>query len=278
MHAGYGTLIVTNNAERITPVSSLFLPAFRVVRAFVIGAAFLFGSTAHAMNERTYERVASFIEQRNQDEMREHTDYHAYLVAQRGETCSLDAYLDRYAWLGRFGAPVPDAVIARLQPVIPFPEDLVRFYREHGSLAGNERQSGLTIHDLADLDSRRAEQPGRTQFRSLGLAHMIDYVWGNGREAFDPHSEQAQFTREETDYLNRHYQVVGHWMDARAGNEAHYYIYYDQKGRFGLAYVHQDEWAIRDLLKASGARYSWDEVMRLAVQKIEAAETALSSD
>ncbi|WP_431261050.1 hypothetical protein ACQ86G_13635 [Roseateles chitinivorans] len=224
------------------------------------------------MNSDTLHLVTEAMNIRNQRERAFREKYHAYLVEQKGHKGSLEEHLRLYASLGGFGQPLSADLIERFQPAIPFPAELVEFYREHGSLNGGNRLSRWTLLDLAEMERARASDYPYRQFHSLGLADMINYVWGNDRPEVDLDSGDAIFSREQLDHLNQNYQVVGFWTDIDAGDEAHYYIYYDRSGRFGLAYLHQDEWDIFDLLEESGARYSWDEVIVASLAKIEGPE------
>lgn len=243
----------------------------QAIKTTTVSLALLFTTyPGHSMNQDTYRRVTDTMQALNQQELDERRDYHAYLVAERGETGSVDEHIRRYASLSRFGEPIPDTVIENFRPAIPFPADLVDFYRTYGSYIGGDYQQRWTIFDLAELDKHRNSLPPQTRFHSLGLAHMINFVWGNNRQEFELDGEYAIFTQAQIDYLNQHYQVVSVWTDAHAGDEAHYYIYYDKTGRFGLAYVHQDDWKIFHLLDASEARYSWDEVIGVTLDKLQA--------
>ncbi|MFX1677737.1 hypothetical protein PV762_00735 [Mitsuaria sp. CC2] len=224
------------------------------------------------MNSDTLRLLTEAMNNRNQRERAFREDYHTYLVEQKGETESLEEHLRRYASMAAFGQPLPAELIERFQPAIPFPAELVEFYRQHGSFKGGNRLSTWTLLDLAELERNRTTDRDYERFHSLGLADMIKYVWGNDRPEVDLDSGDVIFSREQLEYLNQNYQVVGFWTDVDAGEEAHYYLYYDQSGRFGLAHLHQDEWDIFDLLEESGAIYTWDEVIVASLAKIEQAE------
>ncbi len=224
------------------------------------------------MNNDTLRLVTEAMNQRNQRELAFRSDYHAYLVKQKGETESLEDHLKRYASLAAFGQPLPDDLIERFQPAIPFPAALVDFYRRLGSFHGGNRLSQWRLLDLAEMERQRTTDWPSQRFHSLGLADMINYVWGNCRPEVDLESGDAIFSRAQLDHLNQSYQVVGYWTDYDAGEEAHYYLYYDASGRFGLAYLHQDDWDIFDLLKQSGAVYSWDEAIVACLAKIQGDE------
>lgn len=253
------------------------------------------------MNPATFERFMRAVEAMNEEEIRERSEYHAYLLEEKPSWCSnpgsLDEFLRSHASIARFGEPVAEEIIAAMQPSIPFPADLERFYRSHGWFGG-ARFCGLSIFSLERLHALRDDPRRYMRFHSMGLADSINWQWDNSREELDPASDSACYTREQIDKLNHDYQVVASWVTA--GEEAHFYVYYDRSGQFGIVYHHQDDWeswptivwpgqpcgeacdlaadapeprtictGLDQLLEASGANRSWDQVMNDALDWIE---------
>lgn len=224
------------------------------------------------MNDDVTRRLYDFIEKDNALEMEQRLEYYRYLVETQGETQSFEEFAKIYGGLGAFGSPVADAVIEDFGPAIPFPGDLVTFYRTHGSLRGLERQLYVTIFDLDTLNQNRTETYNKPLFRSLGLVDMIEYLWGD-RDQITPASGRSMFTPQQIDHLNQTYQVIGYWVDANETTEALHLLYYDSTGQFGIAYVHQDEWAIAHLLETSRAQYSLEDALAIYLDTMESFES-----
>jgi hypothetical protein len=286
------------------------------------------------MNPATFERFSRVMAEQNAAEIARRTEYHRSLVEEstrgpnreaggrrgvagrwlldqlerrilhterpQGEPESLDVFLSRYASLATWGEPVPDQVIAAMQPTTPFPADLVTFYRTQGWLKMGANLCNLSVHSLIALQAALTSERSYERFHSMGLADSINRVWGNGRPELDPSGENACYTREQIAALNHEYQVVAMWNDVESNDEAHFYIYYDRSHRFGIVHLHQDDWerwptigsrphppAVRNvssdghpaphsfstrldaLLEASGANRSWDQVLIDALDWVE---------
>ncbi|MET1076614.1 MAG: hypothetical protein ABWY06_01200 [Pseudomonas sp.] len=226
------------------------------------------------MQPETVERLNGLIKELNALEIASRTQYHEYLVREQGEKGSLQQHLDAYASLSKFGKPVPEQTINAFGPALPFPADLVAFYRTHGWLGGGKALQYLSVYSLERLVKNK-ESKSYVRFHSLGLADMINYQWSNAREELDPNHENAIYTQDEIDHLNSNYIVVATWDDFSWASEAHYYIYYDKQGRFGILHVHQDTWYINHMFGESPARQTWDQVMNEALDKILASNKEL---
>jgi hypothetical protein len=278
------------------------------------------------MNPATFERFSTVIAERNAQEIARRTEYHQQLVESRaesgnraggdrgtvgrwllahlarrlvgterpwGEPGSLDDFLMRYSSLSTWGEPVTDEVITAMQPAIPFPAELVEFYRTRGWLSMGQDLGNFSILSLVALQSALTSERPYDRFRSMGLADSIVRVWGNDRPELDPSGDAARYTREQVDRLNGDYQVVAVWEDVGSANEAHFYIYFDRSQRFGVVHLHQDDWEhwpaiespacssepstdpplsstkLERLLEASEADRSWDQVLNDALDWLE---------
>lgn len=245
----------------------------RKIHAWLIGllGGFLLSNTTLAIEPSTFERINKLIAEYNAVEIAERTDYYNYLVREKDEKGSLQKHLDSYASLSMFGAAVPEEAIKSINPALPFPADLLAFYRTYGWFTGGDALQMLAIYSPEPLLKKLKGQYNYQKFFSLGLLDMINYQWGNSREELDMKHKNAIFTQQQFDYLNTNYIVVAAWEDYSWGSEAHYYIYYDKDGRFGIFHLHQDTWEISHLFEGSPAKYSWDQVVNEALDIILAA-------
>ena len=246
------------NLTKIKLVSLLFL-------------VFLFNTIIKpvvAMDTQTFERLKRISEENNQEEIKERTDYYNYLKNKGDTQETIEEFIARFASLSHFGTPVTEDILDDFKTSIPFPADLRAFYLKLGSFDGGDRLSSLRVYDLRTLSSKTSTQKGYERFHSLGLIDMIKYRWGNDRPEFDLQNPSAIINAQEYKVLNESYVVVGDWSDRSWNDEAHYYIYYDSSGRFGILHAHQDTWKIFHLLDNSEAAYSWNEVMNLALDRI----------
>ncbi|MET1076615.1 MAG: hypothetical protein ABWY06_01205 [Pseudomonas sp.] len=220
------------------------------------------------MQSKTLERFNEALTKFNALETASRTQYHNYLVREKGEKESLRQHLEAYASLSTFGQPVAEQAIQEIAPAVPFPADLVAFYRTQGWFYGGTAFQVLTVFSLEKLLGMYGADYAYQQFHSLGLADMINFQWDNDRDELDVSSEQAIFTQEHIDYLNSSYIVVATWEDYSWGSEAHFYIYYDRQGCFGIFHLHQDTWKIEHMFDESPARQTWDQVMNEALDRI----------
>ena len=224
------------------------------------------------MSEKTIERLATLIDEVNTLEIKERTAYYHYLVKEKNKKGSLQEHIAEYASLAAFGQPVSEEIIRRANPPHPFPSGLIEFYKTKGAFYGGSSLADLEIYSLDDLLKQKDTKYNYQKFYSLGLADMINYIWGNSRDELDPTNKDAMFSKAQIDYLNNNYTVIGSWTDPHRGEEAHYYIYYDKYGRFDILHVDQDEWDIDAMFKASPARLSFDQVINKALANIFAEE------
>jgi hypothetical protein len=121
---------------------------------------------------------------------------------------------------------------------VPLPPELLDFYRMAGGFRGGARLQDAVVHAPAGL-LRASERPAGQwdALRSMGLAHMVMWAWGNDRFEFDPNSGDG-LDQAAVDALNANYAVIG-WRMIEDG-EAHEYIYFDRHGGFGRLFFHQD--------------------------------------
>ena len=227
---------------------------------------------SHAMEPDTVKRFEKVIADVNAEETRLRSEQYAYLKENEDEKDTLQEFLRKYASYARFEEPVSESAIEKMQTLsrMSFPPDLVRFYREHGGFEGGENLCRLSLYQPEAIlrMSKREERYARLD--SLGLTDMIRFFWGNDRPEIETGNKRAILSDAEIAYLNDHYTVVGAWTDAHSFDEAHHYIFFDDKGRFGILYVHQDEFDIFHLLKESSADLSWDAVVNKALDQIQA--------
>lgn len=244
---------------------SNLLPASIPIVLGMLGMA----GTLAAMNPATLERFQSVAAELNAEELERRRDYYAWLQQQRQAEPTLQEHLDRYASFAKFGDPLDDALVQSAQRLsaTAFPPDLLAFYRSHGSFRGNDALRGLTIWRLDELLRLSSPETPRWQrVQSLGLVDAIRWTWGNDRPDLEPGSDRAVITAEQAEYLNSHYTVVGRWSDPSL--EGGGYIYFDQRGRFGIFKYHQDTSRVDLLLGESPADMSWDEVMDAALTRV----------
>lgn len=219
------------------------------------------------MEPETIARINGMMAETNSHEIEFRTEYYDYLVREKGEKSSLQEHLDHFASLSSFISPVTDEAIKRVNPKLPFPAELLGFYKNQGSIYCGHWLQGLTIYSPDRLAGLMDAEYKFQRFYSLGLADMINFEWGNSRGELDVGSEYAVFTQEQLDYLNNNYMVVASW-EAYPQGDANFYIYYDRYGRFGILYHNQDTWEIFHMLEGSPARQTWDQVVNEALDKI----------
>ena len=170
-------------------------------------------------------------------EFKSRREHHAYLAESRGETESLDEYLERHAEFARFGQPATDAEIAGLKALskAAIPPALEAFYREMGSFGGGRGMRNLTIaHPAAFADAHRSDL---RPLRSIGLIDVLrSGPWGH-LQLFDTASGEG-LTPDQVSVLNDRYSVCAwRFVEETEGRE---YLYFDRAGRFGLLLFHQD--------------------------------------
>ncbi|MGU3496722.1 hypothetical protein ACLBXM_21990 [Xanthobacteraceae bacterium A53D] len=213
-----------------------------------------------------YDRIDAIMTARNAREIQFRTSYHAGEVEDGRDIEPLEAFLARYADRSRWGEPQPEDVIAgaqRLSP-LPFPDDLLAFYRARGALEGSSLLCDLTLLSPAKMLERHGSKERYRQIETLGLPDMIRHTWGNDRPEVALGSDY--YSDDQIRRLNAEYVVIGHLQHWRDGNESTHYIYFDRKGRFGIFYFHQDEIDLRPLLGESPARQTLAEVLGEALQ------------
>ncbi len=226
-------------------------------------------ATLAAMKPATFERLQSVVEKSNAEELDRRRDYYAYLQQQRRAEPTLQDHLDRHASFARFGDPAGEALIesARKLSAIPFPPDLLGFYRQHGSFKGNDALKGLSIWSLGEMQRLSADDTAKWQrLRSLGLVDAIRWTWGNDRPDLEPGSSHAVISVEQANSLNSRYTVIGRWTYPSL--EGSGYLCFDGEGRFGIFHYHQDESPMHRLLGDSPARMTWDELMNAALTEV----------
>lgn len=192
--------------------------------------------------------ISAIVEAFNAPEVARRVDYWNYL-RDRGRTDgeSLDEHVRRYARIIRAGETATAGELAELEAIAgrPLPADLREFYRDVGQLmaGGSPVQIESARRTLERLRLPAAERPRR--LRSLGLVDRIHACWGGAREELEP--EAGLLTRDQAAALNRRFLAIG-WFTTDPGEEGHTYIYFDEAGRFGALFFHQDD---EDFLKAS---------------------------
>jgi hypothetical protein len=206
-------------------------------------------------------------------ELASRKEHHAYLVEERGRTEPFDEYLEKYADFARFGKPATDAEIAGLGTLsnVAIPPVLLAFYREKGSFSGGTHLDNLRIPGPAEL--RREQNTRSWPHRSMGLVDVIRYVRDGDRPEFDPRSSGG-LTAEELDSLNARFSICA-WRLVEEG-EGHEFIYFDDSGKFGILYYHQDDDLesrqddVRRLLDGSPAGKSFADALRDLLGNVEA--------
>jgi hypothetical protein len=207
-------------------------------------------------------------------ELASRKEHHAYLVEERGRIEPFDDYLEKYADFAKFGQPATDAEIAGLDALsdVAIPPALLAFYRDKGSFIGGTHLDNLRIPGPTDLRREQTDRPWPG--RSMGLIDVIRYVWGGDRPEFDPRSSGGGLTAEELDRLNARYSICA-WRLVDEG-EGHEFIYFDNEGKFGILYHHQDDDVesrqadFRKMLHGSPAGKSFAGALRDLLDNVEA--------
>jgi hypothetical protein len=234
---------------------------------------------ALALEQRTLDALRDAMERVNRVERKQREEYHAYLRGRGDVDESLEEHMARYARFARFGEPADPATLEALRRLSgpPLPPDLVDFYRRVGAFDGSPSLKGLVLHAPQELlaKSLRNEARPYEHLRSLGFVDMILWSWGNDRFEFEPASGEA-LPQSEIDALNARYSIVG-WrtIDETEGFE---YLYFDEAGRFGLAYFHQDDFdsfdedVVKPLLRGEGPSQTLDEALRALLERAHGPE------
>lgn len=118
---------------------------------------------------------------------------------------------------------------------LPIPAELRDFYTDIGSLVSDDMEcNGIRIESAAET-IRRIEDPDRwTRLHSTGLIDFIKFSWFNDRYEFDKYLDRSFVAA-----INAKYQAFGLWRGHDAHEGAHY-LYFDESGKFGSVYYHQD--------------------------------------
>ena len=213
----------------------------------------------------------------NDEERKQRVEYYEYLKGKGDAEPTLEEHLARFGSFARFGQPAGDSTVEalRARSQVPLPEDLVRFYRTSGSFQGGHYLKNMVVHapDTLVKKSRRDPERPWDYAASMGLVDMIRWSWANDRFEFDPKSREG-LTEDEVVALNRRYSIVG-WYVIEEG-EGHEYLYFDDKGRFGTLYYHQDafdELYREDLKPMLGGREAPDTFDAAMLRLLKGAES-----
>ncbi len=173
------------------------------------------------------------------------------------------------------GKPINNQEINELEQLtqVKLPEDLVGFYTNLGSISpigATERNSMYT----STIDGMKKELQAESKYEkllSMGLIDSIRHSWGNDRYEFDV---GEYFSQEQLDTLNRKYYCFGLYR-LGDGVEAAGYLYFDEEGKFGSFYYHQDYFEeevheeLLALLEKSPATLSLEELLINSIQEIQ---------
>ena len=138
----------------------------------------------------------------------------------------------------------------------PFPQRLRQFYRELGGISVAPEYSDYWIHLCSAqelFDGLMKRDRHYEKLYSLGLIDMIRYRWDNDRPEFD------QLDQDLVETINNRYKGIG-W---KLGT----YFYFDEAGRFGSVYYHQDYFGelvnecLLPMSEASPARFDFDALL-----------------
>jgi len=165
---------------------------------------------------------------------------YSYLLKNSDRSNTQEEFVTRHASLARFTQPASEEELLRLQSIcpIPVPLELLEFYREVGGFRGGDRLQSATLHSPIELLRAVTQPSGPWELlRSMGLANMVQWSWGNDRFEFDPESVGG-LTQAHVDILNSNYAIFG-WREMEDG-EAYEYLYFDRVGQFGRLFYHQD--------------------------------------
>ncbi|CAK7048391.1 hypothetical protein [Saezia sanguinis] len=229
------------------------------------------------MHDNTLKRFKDVTETLNTMETRFRTLHHAFLQAQGQCEESLQGYLARHAAQEAFGTPADVQTIEQAQhyAAVPFPADLVSFYRKTGSLHGGRHLNNLTIFSPESvLERTRSDSP---YAHSIGLLDTIHYLWDHLREAESMDSYTAMMSQEEYDKLNRSYMAVGYWCesmdDGQEDGDMQQCIFYDRQGLFRTVFVNllDEYFDIAQKIEHSAEACTWDEIMNHALDEALAA-------
>ncbi|MBX9403852.1 hypothetical protein K4L06_21315 [Lysobacter sp. BMK333-48F3] len=172
--------------------------------------------------------------------------------------------------------PAEPAQLERLQALepAPLPAELVAFYRRYGGLHNRDNTEShcMELPAPEQLADGLEQADGYARIRSLGLADMIVYSWGNDRPEFAP---GRAFSQADLDELNGRYRCYG-WYRTYTVLESAWYLYADPDGRFGALFYDQDRFdaaarELRALLAASPARQSLEQALCEGVERMRAA-------
>lgn len=118
---------------------------------------------------------------------------------------------------------------------LPIPEELCAFYTDIGGLVPFDTECNCIQIDSAVKTLRQLDEPYKWgRLNSTGLIDFIRFSWGNDRYEFDEFLNESFVSA-----INAKYQGFGLWRGFD-GLEGAHYLYFDESGKFGSVYYHQD--------------------------------------
>lgn len=187
------------------------------------------------MTQLRSEDILASVNAFNDAELVRRRDYYAYLCENEPQTESFEQHLERYADLARSGKTATADELSELAAriAIAIPDELQEFYLSIGSLRCGAAQL-FALPEL--LGCFHGVPTAYGVANSLGIIDMIRLCWGNDRFEFDP--VQGYIKQAEIDMLNAAYACIGWYMPEN--EESSRYIYFDEQGKFGTLFYHQD--------------------------------------
>lgn len=184
--------------------------------------------------------IQALVETFNAPEIARRREYYDYLLSKGDSEETFEEHLAKYSQIIRVGETTSDAELAALEAALgrPLPDDLREFYKTVGQLRST--MGPIEVPSARELLRRLAlpEEWSGHRIRSLGLVDMIVHCWGGDRWEFRP--ESGLIKAEEIERLNARYAVFG-WLNSDPGLEGHHYLYFDEAGRFGTVFFHQED-------------------------------------
>lgn len=116
---------------------------------------------------------------------------------------------------------------------VPFPEELINFYKTIGGIESDEIFRISSAENLI----RYIKQRETFSHNSTGIIDMIIAFWANDR----PELQKYKFlTPEETQKINEAFPCIG-WITSEEDiDESGEYVIFDKNGNFANLYCHQD--------------------------------------
>lgn len=172
-----------------------------------------------------------------------------------------------------YNSPEADESIVQFESLVgmQFPNELKTFYKTFGGLTNQDNNESYCFEIFSPSQHFEFIKNG-SKDNNYGIIDMFLYSWGYDRYEFE---DETLITPEDIKTLNQQYKCFG-WYRTDTILESAYYLYFDEKGNFGVVFYDQDlfgklQQELKKMLAGKAANFTLEHLLTDALAETKRA-------